>query len=90
MALRITIIVVGGYFLMSGFAALLGLFLHTMALNISDAMLWSAMLGFILYIPLIMWAFAAPPRHHPATVILTLALGTCAFAAYLTPTSMPA
>jgi hypothetical protein len=58
MTLRVVIITFGSYALTDGLAAMLGLSLHMLGVPLSDAMLLSVLIAFLLFIAIIMWGFA--------------------------------
>ena len=57
MAQRLLLVIVGGYFLAAGFAALMALALSR-AMPPSEAATLVAMLAFVIYLALLLWGFA--------------------------------
>ena len=68
---RIVLIVVGGYAASAGFVAALSALLPIFGLARSEAVTLSSMLGFILYVALVLWGFAA---HRSWRFLATLVL----------------
>ena len=69
-ALRTLVIFVGGYMLVQSWTVLAGLGLHRLGMAISDAMLVSAMMSFLAYIAVVMWAFAHSSLNRSTLLIL--------------------
>ncbi|MEM8766628.1 MAG: hypothetical protein AAGE43_04240 [Pseudomonadota bacterium] len=74
-ALRCLIVIFGGYALTSGLVALSGQALHELGLPLGESVLLVTMLGFLLYLAIIIWGFADPrlPR-----VVLFIGVGSLA------------
>lgn len=66
---RSLVSVVGGYGVMAGFVALVGLLLSQLGLAASEAVLLAAMLGFPLYLAMLLWGFHARPLRRVVGVI---------------------
>lgn len=84
-ASRFTVAVGGGYAAMVGFTGLLGIALCRMGMAGSEAVLLASMLGFPLYLSIIIWGFAAISLRRVATVLGVSALLTIGTAWLLTP-----
>lgn len=82
---RIVAILAGSYFIVAGLDILFARFLNWLGVSQSEAVTWSVMLGFLLYVGIVMWAFAAPVKHRPASVIVFLALVMTCVGIMLTP-----
>lgn len=83
MAVRVISILVGGYALTGGITALGGIGLHAAGLPLSDSMLLTSMLGYLLYVGIVIWGFGAPPKYHPSATIVASAVATMGLAAIL-------
>lgn len=83
--LRVLAIFVGGYALTGGMTALSGIGLFAAGMTLSDAMLLTSILGFLLYVIITMWGFSAPKKYWPATAIVVLASITMSLASVLAP-----
>lgn len=84
-SVRIVTVIAGAYFIVAGLDIIFATILHTSGVELSEAVTWSVLLGFLLYVGIVMWAFAAPKRHRSATVIFGLACLLCCAAVILTP-----
>lgn len=84
-AIRIVTILAGAYFIVAGLDIVNARLLLNFGLPHGEAMTWSVMLGFVFYVGIIMWAFAAPLHHRPATIIAALAILFSGAAIVLTP-----
>ena len=82
---RVFAICVGGYALVNGLAALAGMALAAAGLRVADAMLLVTGLGFLLYVAIVMWGFAAGASAHRPEKILVAAVTSMVAAALLTP-----
>lgn len=85
LALRIVIVIVGGYALMAGFAGLGGMGLARIGMAGSEAVLLAAMLSFPLYLGVILWGFHERSLRRIALTIFGSAAVSVAFALALAP-----
>lgn len=85
MAGHVTGVVVGGLALTGGITASSGVLLSATRLSLSDAMLLTSMLGFLVYVGVAIWGFSAPKNWRPALVICLLALLMMVIAVGITP-----
>ncbi|MEO0421953.1 MAG: hypothetical protein AAF184_06440 [Pseudomonadota bacterium] len=88
MATRVVLIVAGGYALTGGLSALGGIAMHALGTPLDDAMLLASMVGFLVYVGIVIWGFSAPPHWRPSLVILTLAVITMVAASTLAPSEV--
>lgn len=65
-----------GYFLAAGSVALLAAGFHALGMARSEAVVLSAMLGFLIYLALLIWAFAEPRLWRIALLLIGGALAT--------------
>jgi uncharacterized membrane protein len=68
---RIILIVVGGYVASAGFVATVSALLPMFGVVRSEAVILGSILGFILYVALVLWGFAA---HQSWRFLVTLVL----------------
>lgn len=83
---RLLVVILGGYALMAGVVALAGVVLPRLGIAASEAVLLAAMLGFPIYLAVLLWGFHARPLRRVAGLIgggAALAIG---LALWLAPT----
>jgi hypothetical protein len=85
LALRIVIVIIGGYALMAGFAGFAGVGLARIGMAGSEAVLLAAMLSFPLYLGVILWGFHESSLWRIALTILGGAGASIALAIALAP-----
>jgi hypothetical protein len=66
--LRVALAVLGGYGLSAGLVALLAVVLALAGMQRSEAVVLAAMLGFVIYLAVLMWAFAEPRLGRLAAI----------------------
>lgn len=75
MTLRVLAISIAGWILASGFAALAGTGLSLVGLPRSETMLVMALLSFLFFIAIVMWAFAHPRSVIRPLLVVGMAVG---------------
>lgn len=66
--LRVALAVLGGYDLSAGLVALMAVVLALAGMQRSEAVVLAAMLGFVIHLGVLMWAFAEPRLGRLATI----------------------
>ncbi|MEM9989718.1 MAG: hypothetical protein AAF723_09395 [Pseudomonadota bacterium] len=82
---RCVSVVVGGYALTGGIVVLVSALLHGLGMNLADAVLLTMMLGFPLYVALVIWGFAMRDHWRSSLIFLGLASVSMPLAIIFTP-----
>ncbi|WP_425408160.1 hypothetical protein [Hyphococcus sp.] len=90
MMFRVIAIAIGGIVLTGGVAALSGMALQKTGVPLKDAMLATALLSYVLYIPIVMWGFRDRRTLLRPLAVIAMAALTLTVASYFAPGALEA
>lgn len=80
---KILIAVLGGYAFTSGYVALSSILLVKLGMQMGEAVMLNGMLGFIVYLGVILWVFTTAKMWQTSSIIILVAFAMIVASTYL-------